>query len=399
MDARRNPYTPGAGTRPEALVGRDELIGHIDVMFDRLAEGRHEQSYLITGLRGVGKTVLLGEFERIAKSKNWVTQFHEVTRSSAFPSMIARLTRKTLLELSAVERAKDRALRALGALRGFSLRLSGEGLELGYDVERVVGVADSGNLQDDLTDLFVEVGETARECGRGVVYILDEVQMLEQEPFEALIAALHRAGKQLNLPLTVIGAGLPTLPSLAAEAKSYSERLFLFPLIDRLSPDAARAALVEPAANEGVAYSDDALARVIAVSERYPYFLQEYGKWTWLAAETSPIQVDDVERGAVRAQASLDESFFRARYDRVSDGERHYLCAMAALPKTKRRSGTVAEQLDAASTSLSPVRDSLIKKGLIYSARRGEIDFTVPQSDAYLKRRYPRLTRRARPNR
>ena len=388
MDALNNPYTPGAGTKPPALTGRDEQLRHFELLLGRLERGRPERSMLITGLRGVGKTVLLTTFEDMALSRGWFPAFSEIRHDTELRQLMARMSRRVLLAMSRAERVKDRARRALGVLKAFSVSVPG-GFELSIDADALTGTADSGDLDDDLSDLLVALGQVATDADSGVVFLLDEIQFLDQRSLEALISALHRVA-QRELPLALVGGGLPSIPRLAGEAKSYAERLFTFPRIGRLSEDAATAALILPAREEGVEYEDEALARILELSEAYPYFLQEYGRHVWQVAADSPIEADDVERAHPNVQADLDEGFFAVRFERATAGERRYMAAMAALGDGAQESGEVARRLGFADTAkTSVIRANLIDKGLIFSPEYGLIDFTVPHFAVFIRRNVP----------
>lgn len=387
MDPVRNPYSPGAGSQPPALVGRDAQLDLMHFAIERLSIGRSERSVLLTGLRGVGKTVLLNEFGRFAESSGWITEHIEATEDIKLARALAVTIRAALLRMSTQERTKERARRALGALAGFmKVRLTAAGGDLSINVEPVFGVADSGDLDRDLAAMFRELGETAKQHGAGVLLTIDEVQYLPRSDFAALIVALHRIS-QLNLPILVTGAGLPSLPGLAGEAKSYAERLFTFSKVDSLSAPDARTALVRPAQDEAVSWDDDALEEVVDQSQGYPYFLQEFGKQAWNAAEDPRIRLDDVRRSMDVAMAELDEGFFRARVDRTTDAERDYLRAMAAVGGPgPYKSGQVARGMGKTTPQVGMVRDGLIKRGLCFAPRHGEIAFTVPLFDTYIRR-------------
>ncbi|MDE3070549.1 MAG: ATP-binding protein [Acidobacteriota bacterium] len=385
MDPIRNPYTPGAGSRPPALTGRDSELEAFRVLLARLALGRPEKSMLITGLRGVGKTVLLNTFEAIAEEQGFRTAKAEITHETDFRPLIARLARRALLAISPARRMKQRARRAAAVFKAFTLRTP-EGLELGIDVEALVGQADSGELGEDLSDLFQALGEAAQEHKTGVVFLLDEIQFLARPELEALIAALHQVS-QRELPLTLTGAGLPQLPALTGAAKSYAERLFRFPSIDRLDPQAGRAALELPAEQEGVSFQGKATDRILELTDGYPYFLQEYGKHAWNAAAGPTINIADVRRAHDLVQLELDESFFRVRIGRATRAELDYLAAMAGLGQGPYRSGEIATALGRPGPeSVAPTRARLIEKGLIYSPAYGLNEFTVPHFDTYLRR-------------
>ncbi len=389
MDPVRNPYSPGAGTRPPALVGRDREIDAMDVALQRLLLGRDGRSQLLTGLRGVGKTVLLNEFEQLADARGYFHEHIEVSEDGRLPARLAAAFRRILLAMDAKRRIGERIRRALGVLKAFTLRLP-DGHELNIDVEAVLGPADSGDLSADLAGLFVELGEVARDHDTGVLVTIDELQYVDLPTLSALVVGLHRAG-QLRLPITVAGAGLPSLATLTGEAQSYAERMFTFPVIGSLDEDQAREALTTPARDEGVEWERAALARVLELTRCYPYFLQEFGKAAWDVAEGDVITLDEVSRSIPVAVAELDDGFFRVRSGRTNDTERLYLRAMAELGPGPVRSAEVAALLERKPTALGPTRDALIKRGLCYSPRWGEIDFTVPMFAEFMRRWIPEM--------
>jgi len=390
VDPVRNPYSPGAGTRPPALVGRDREIESMDVALQRLMLGRHGRSQMLTGLRGVGKTVMLNEFEQLAEGRGYFHQHVEVGEDGELTSRLASCFRRILLSMDAKRRIGERVRRALGVLKAFSVRLP-DGPEFSLDVDAVHGAADSGDLATDLSGLFVELGELARDHHTGVFITIDELHYVALNILEALVMGLHRAA-QLGLPITIAGGGLPSLATLTGEAKSYAERMFVFPVIGSLPVPQAREALVVPAEDEGVRWEDAALDRVIEVTRGYPYFLQEFGKLAWEVADgPNIITGGDVDRSIPVARAELDDGFFRVRTGRTSDPERAYLRAMAELGPGPARSGDVAALLKKKTTGLGPTRDGLIRKALCYSPRWGEIDFTVPMFDEFMKRWIPTL--------
>ena len=390
MDPVRNPYSPGAGTRPPALVGREREIEAMDIALQRLLLGRDGRGEMLTGLRGTGKTVLLNEFEHLADARGYFHEHVEVSEDGDLPPRLAAAFRRVLLSMDARRRIGERIVRALGILKAFSLKLP-DGPELSIDVDAVHGPADSGDLATDLAGLFVELGEVARDHQTGVLITIDELHYVRLPVIEALVMGLHRA-TQLALPIAVAGAGLPALASLTGEAKSYAERIFTFPVIDSLDRDQAVEAIVVPAADEGVAWAPPALDLLLSVTRGYPYFLQEFGKQAWDVADGPDlITLDDVERSIPVATAELDDGFFRVRTGRTNDPERAYLRAMAELGPGPVRSVRVAETLGRSATALSPTRDTLIKKALCYSPRWGEIEFTVPMFDAFMKRWIPDL--------
>lgn len=388
MDPVRNPYSPGAGTPPPALVGRDRELAAFEVAVQRLGLGRPAKSQLLTGLRGVGKTVLLREFGRTARAQGWVHEQLEATEDLDFTAGVSTLVRKALLRLRVRDRLRERARRALGVLAAFKIRyeIPDTGIDVTVEADPTPGKADTGILDEDLADLFVEVGEVARADGVGVLLTIDEMQYLARQDLAALIVALHRVSQE-QVPFMVAGAGLPSLPGLAGEAKSYAERLFDFPEIASLTPSEAELALRSPALDEGVSWDDRAIARVIEITRGYPYFLQEFGKQAWDVADgPDRIGSDDVDLAVPIAIDELDTGFFRARLDRTSDQERDYLHAMAGMGPGPYQSAEVAAAMGRTISQVGPVRDRLIKRGLIYSPRWGRLAFTVPMFDEYLLR-------------
>lgn len=388
MRPHDNPYTPNAGARPPVLVGRDDQLENFDVLLERLRRGHTEQSMLITGLRGVGKTVLLTTFEERARGLGWTTVEAEITKNTEFGSRMAQLVRRALVQIAPRVRWRERAKRAAGVLKSFQVTVSPEGaVTAGLDVDALEGFADSGDLAEDLTDVMVALGEAAAEHDTGVVFLLDEVQFLTTPELEALIAALHKT-VQRQLPITLVGAGLPQLPRLAGEAKSYAERLFKFPQIGQLAHEEAARALTEPAERQGVTFTEDAVDAVISYTQGYPYFIQEYGNVIWDAAEESPIGVDDIAAAKDAVEAKLDGSFFRVRAERTTELELRYLRAMAELGPEPQQARDVAQLLGRRSEQLGPTRSRLIEKGLLYTPGHGLAAFTVPQFDEFLRRTY-----------
>ena len=344
----------------------------------------------MVGLRGVGKTVLLERMRSDAEQSGGYTLRIEAPENRSLPALLAPQLRLVLLRLSRVETAKDVAQRGLRALAGFAkaLKLKYQDIEVGLDLEPQPGLADNGDLEVDLTALLEEVGLAARNAKTTVILFIDELQYLDNKQFAALISALHRCA-QSNLPLTVVGAGLPQLRGLAGNAKSYAERLFNYPMIGALTPPQAELAIVKPAANEGVAFTPDAVAEIISATRGYPYFLQEWGKHAWDAATQSPITLSDVKTASVEAIAALDESFFRVRFDRLTPTEKKYLRAMAELGPGPHRSGDIAQVLSKSVNSLGPIRQTLITKGMVWSPSHGDTAFTVPLFDEFMKRIMP----------
>jgi hypothetical protein len=383
MDPFENPFRPGAGTPPPALVGRDELIDKYSVALRRTLAGRPGKSVMPIGLRGVGKTVLLNRFHKMAQDEGMTIGFIEAPESGDFKRLLATRLRSTLLELD--EGPVSRVVkRALGTLKSFTYNLP-DGGTISLNVDAIAGSADSGVLAEDTTDLLVAIGEAAKDRQTGLLLAIDEVQYLAAEELAALISAIHRT-VQLSLPVILVGAGLPQLPGLAGNAKSYAERLFDFPHVGSLDSADARAVLVLPAEAQGVALSDEALDMLLGVTQGYPYFLQEWGYHVWNAAPKSPITLDDVRLAAPDVQRQLDRNFFLVRMDRLTPAEKHYLGAMAELGAGPHRSGDIAAQLGVKVESVAPRRSALIQKGMVYSPAHGDTAFTAPMFDDFLRR-------------
>ena len=387
MNPITNPYTPGAGTQPRELAGRDELRNKVRICLERLRIGNSAKSVIMVGLRGVGKTVLLDKMRQDAETVGIHTVRIEVPENKSLPAVIAPVLRLALLRLSRIEAAKIVAQRALRALAGLakSLKLKYQDIEVGLDFDVEPGLADNGDLEIDLAALFVESGIAAKNAGTVLVLFIDELQYIKQDQFAALISALHRCAQQ-NLPMAVVGAGLPQLLSIAGEAKSYSERLFDYPIVDKLAPQPATDVIRKPALALGVSFDDDAVEEIIKKTDGYPYFLQEWGKHAWDLAIESPITKINVVEATQLTIATLDESFFKVRLERTTPSERRYLKAMADLGAGPHRSGDIAQQLGKQAKSLGPVRASLIAKGIVWSPSHGDTAFTVPLFHLYLLR-------------
>lgn len=390
MDPIRNPFAPGAGSPPPELAGRDELRQRVHVALERIRLGRPAKSVLMVGLRGVGKTVLLDRMCEDAKASDIQTIRLEAPEGRSLPAILAPQLRVALLQLSRVEKAKRLAERGLRALAGFAkaLKVKYRDIEVGFDLDPEAGLADNGDLEQDLPVLLEAVGQTAREAGTATVIFLDELQYVPEEQLAALITALHRCA-QRRLPITVVGAGLPQLRGQTGKAKSYAERLFEFPEVGPLTPEAAGRAIEKPIHDEGAEIEPAAVARILAETHGYPYFLQEWGKHAWDAAARSPITADDVRVASRAAVAALDESFFRVRLDRLTPLEKRYLRAMAELGPGPHRSGDIADCLGRKVTSLAPTRNQLIAKGMIWSPAHGDTAFTVPLFDEFMQRTMP----------
>ena len=390
MDPVTNPFAPGAGTPPPELAGRDELLEQVRVAVERTRRGLPTKSVLMVGLRGVGKTVLLDRMRDNAEAVGIQTLRIEAPENRSLPAILAPQLRQALLRLSRSARAQALAERALRALAGFAkaLKLKYQDIEVGLDFEPEPGLADNGDLEHDLQALLEVAGVAAAAAETALVIFVDELQYVEEPQLESLITALHRTA-QRKLPVLLVGAGLPQLSGRMGRAKSSAERLFDFPEIGPLTEAAARLALTKPAADQGVVITAQALHRLIQETRGYPYFVQEWGKHAWDAADRSPITLGDVDRASRTAIAALDESFFRVRFDRLTPAEKRYLRAMAELGAGPHRSGDIAEVLGRAVTSLGPTRNTLIAKGMIWSPHHGDTAFTVPLFDAFMQRIMP----------
>jgi len=390
MDPILNPYAPGAGSPPPELAGRSTARERVRVCIERLRHGKQTKSVMLVGLRGVGKTVLLDRMRNDAEKSGVHTIRIEAPESRSLPALLAPQLRLALLRLSRIAAAKDYAIRGLRALTGFAskLKLTYSDIEVGLDYESEPGLADNGDLEGDLTALLEQVGIAAREANTVLVIFIDELQYVPEAQLAALISALHRCS-QSQLPVTVVGAGLPQLRGRMGEAKSYAERLFDFSEIGPLDKHDAKEAIVKPAEKEGVEVSDEAVDLIVEKTKGYPYFLQEWGKHAWDIAPQSPITEADVANASREAVAALDESFFRVRFDRLTQSEKKYLRGMAELGPGPHRSGDIAVQLGRSVQSFGPTRNNLILKGMIWSPTHGDTAFTVPLFDEFMKRIMP----------
>ena len=385
MDPVLNPYSPGAGSRPPALVGRDEQIDDMSVALQRLLLGSNARSQILTGLRGVGKTVLLVEFQELAEAHGYFHAHIEVTEDGLLAPDLAAALRRILLAMDAKKRAGDTLRRAFGVLKAFSLRIP-DGTELSIDVEAISGPADSGNLGPDLAGLFVELGTAAKEHQTGILLTIDELHYVDRTTLESLIIGLHRAA-QLALPVVVAGAGLPTLAATTGQAKAYAERLFMFPTIGSLSESQATEALQQPATDEGVTWTAGALEEILQVTQCYPYFIQQFGLQAWDVADgPDTITADDVRRSIPLALAELDDGFFRVRAGASTAAERRYMLAMAQIGPGPVRTAEVARTLGREPSGVTPIRESLLRRSLCFVPERGRIDFTVPMFGDYMLR-------------
>ncbi len=392
MDPVRNPFAPGAGQRPPELAGREKEVGAFEVVLERVARGRPERSLVLTGLRGVGKTVLLGELRSMAVKRGWGAGKVEARPDADLRRPLSAALHRAIRDLALRHRAPDRVEAILGVLKAFALRAAPDGAKLrdrwqpGIDVPAASGRADSGDIEIDLVELFTDVAELAQDVGTGVALLIDEMQDLKPDDISALCAACHELS-QIGAPLVVVGAGLPHLPAVLSASKSYSERLFRYVRIDRLSREDADRAVLAPVEREDAGITDEALDALFDASGGYPYFIQAYGKAAWDSAPADPISALDVSVAAPEADAELAVGFFGSRYERATPAEREYLRSMAELTDGKDagvNTAQVADHLGRKPSSLSPARDSLIKKGLVYSAERGQIAFTVPHFGRFL---------------
>ncbi len=387
MDPIQNPYAPGAGAPPPELAGRAELLMKANVALQRIASGRFGRSLILTGLRGVGKTVLLNRIRQEADKANMITIRLEASEGRSLPSLLAPGLNSALLQLSRGRAATDLVVRGFKVLANFvrMMKLKYGDVELGLDIEPEPHLFSSEELEDNLSQLFQSVAAAAKEKDTAIVLFIDELQVLEEKQLAALISAFHLLAQDL-LPITLVAAGLPQILAKMGEAKTYAERLFEFPEIGRLDQKSATQALVVPAEKLGVCFTKGALEEILQQTEGYAYFLQEWGKHAWNIAKTSPITEIDAKDATFQAIAELDTSFFRVRFDQLTNMQKRYLRAMAELGAKAHGSGEIAKILGKKVTDLGPVREQLINKGLIYSPAHGEAAFTVPLFDAYMRR-------------
>ena len=390
MDAVRNPFTPGAGSPPPELAGRDGILEQAQVLMARVKQKRMEKSMLLTGLRGVGKTVLLNEIERMALKEGHKTIFIEAVENVGLPPLLIPHLRKALFELDRIKAAGDKVKRGLAALKSFAgaIKVTYGDIQLGLDIDPEKGTADSGDLEIDMPDLLVAVAEAAKERDSLAVILIDEIQYFTALELSALIMAMHKM-QQKQLPLVLIGAGLPILPSLAGESKSYAERLFSYPEIGQLAKEDAIKALQDPIQDEGEDISPEALDQIYMITKGYPYFIQEWGYQCWNFATKTPIDLDIVNQATSTVEERLDQNFFRVRFDRLTPREKSYLHTMATLGEGPYKTSSVAGVHGKKSSRFGPVRALLLKKGMIYSPAYGEIDFTVPLFGDFILRAMP----------
>lgn len=385
MDPYSNPFSPGAGTPPPELAGRGSILKKADLLLARVLNGRSEKSFLMIGLRGVGKTVLLNSLKQHAEAQGYRSILVECHEGKSLAALLAPGLRQLLFSLDRMENISRKTRRGLAVLKSF---LSGIKIvinEIEFGIEGENGAADSGDIEADLPELFTAVAEAAKDRKTAIAILVDELQYLSRSEFSALIMSIHRISQQ-GLPLVLVGAGLPQLPAIAGDLKSYAERLFDFPDIGPLDPVDARHALTEPLQKVGVYFSDDALEEILNMTKGYPYFLQEWGYHCWNLSPASPIDIATVKEATDSAIKRLDKAFFRVRFDRLTPREREYLRALAELGSGSHRSGEIANILKVDVSKLGPIRDGLIKKGMIYSPSYGETAFTVPLFDQFMIR-------------
>ncbi len=394
MDPIKNPFSPGAGSPPPELVGRDPILEQARILLGRIRQRRSEKSMLLTGLRGVGKTVLLNEIKRMADNDGYRTIFIEAHEGKALGPQIAPHLRSLLYDLDRIAGTGDKVKRGLAVLRSFigSLSLTIGDVSIGLDIEPEKGTADSGDLEIDLAHLFIAIGEAADDRNMAVAIFIDEIQYFNKKELGALIMAMHKIQQQ-QLPLVLLGAGLPILPGLAGASKSYAERLFSFPNIGTLSQDDSAKALQDPAHEAGIAFESSALTEVYRLTKGYPYFLQEWGYVAWNLATSSPITLQVIQDATMTVISRLDENFFRVRYERLTPSEKNFLRAMVELGLDTHRTGDIADILRVKVTSLGPVRAKLINKGMIYSPAHGDLTFTVPLFREFMIRTIPEFQR------
>lgn len=393
MDRITNPFSPGAGAPPPELAGRDAILEQAHVLFGRIKARRPEKSLLMTGLRGAGKTVLLNEMERMALKAGYRTITIEAHEDKSLALLLIPQLRRLLFELNRLAGAGDKVRRGLAVLKSFisGIRVSVEGYEFGLDIDSEQGAADSGDLEIDMPNLFLAVAEAADERRTPIAILIDEIQYLRPSELSALIMAMHKMQQQ-QLPLVLIGAGLPILPGLAGESKSYAERLFSFPDIGPLSEAESILALKEPIESAGETIEGAALQEIFRLTKGYPYFLQEWGYQAWNQAVRSPITAAIVMETTGIVEHRLDENFFRVRFNRLTPREKTYLRVMAELGAGPYRTSEIAETMGVKITSVAPVRANLIKKGMIYSPSHGDMAFTVPLFNEFMKRAIPEFS-------
>jgi hypothetical protein len=392
MDPVRNPFAPGAGNQPPELAGRQAILDRAEYTLARADAGRHAKSFMLIGLRGVGKTVLLNRILTMAQDRGLRALLVEAHEDKSLPELLLPPLRQVLFSLDQVGRLNETVKRSLRILKSFaaSIKVKYGDVEVGLGIEPELGVGDSGDLESDLPEVFAALGEAGKARATVVVLLIDELQYLGENELSALIMGMHKVS-QRQLPVVLVGAGLPQLVGNMGRSKSYAERLFEFPAVGALSSKDAAVAIIEPVRNEGERIARAAVDLIIEASQGYPYFIQAWGYEAWNAAARSPISKRDVENSEPSVLKNLDESFFRVRFDRLTPSEKRYLRAMAELGPGPHRSGDIADVLEVRVQSVAPTRNSLIRKGMIYSPAHGDTAFTVPLFDRFLRRQMPSL--------
>lgn len=382
-----NPYRPGAGMSPAYLAGRDNTINEAQNILQAINYGYSARSVVYYGLRGVGKTVLLNYIENLADEMDLPSEYMEIAeRDRSFQYQIALHIYKLINRLSLLKNIESHIKKALSILKAFTIKYGCD--DISIEVNSANGISDTGNLANDMTELFLALGVIAQKQKKGVVLFIDEVQYIKDDEFEALMEAIHRTN-QKNYPIVIFSAGLPKIAKIAGDVKSYAERLFDFIEIDSLNNEEAKLALIEPAKRFQIKYTDEAVNKIIEITQGYPYFLQEYGKWVWeCKKEESIIDIKIVNKAYDKFEQSLDKAFFKVRHDRATAREIEFMTAMVACEKLPCSTKEIANIMGESIQAISPLRAQLIHKGFIYAAKRGEVDFTVPQFDKYLKRVY-----------
>ncbi|WP_317405430.1 AAA family ATPase [Megamonas funiformis] len=382
-----NPYRPGAGMSPAYLAGRDNTINEAQNILQAINYGYSSRSVVYYGLRGVGKTVLLNYIENLADEMDLPSEYMEIAeRDRSFQYQMALYIYKLINRLSLLKNIESHIKKALSILKAFTIKYGCD--DISIEVNPANGISDTGNLANDMTELFLALGVIAQKQNKGVVLFIDEIQYIKDSEFEALMEAIHRTN-QKNYPIVIFSAGLPKIAKVAGDVKSYAERLFDFIEIDSLNNEEAKLALIEPAKRFQINYTDDAVNKIIEITQGYPYFLQEYGKWVWeCKKEESIIDIKIVNKAYDKFEQSLDKAFFKVRHDRATAREIEFMTAMVACEKLPSSTKEIANIMGESIQAISPLRAQLIHKGFIYAAKRGEVDFTVPQFDKYLKRVY-----------
>lgn len=382
-----NPYRPGAGMSPAYLAGRDNTINEAQNILQAINYGYSARSVVYYGLRGVGKTVLLNYIENLADEMDLPSEYMEIAeRDRSFQYQMALHIYKLINRLSLLKNIESHIKKALSILKAFTIKYGCD--DISIEVNPANGISDTGNLANDMTELFLALGVIAQKQNKGVVLFIDEIQYIKDDEFEALMEAIHRIN-QKNYPIVIFSAGLPKIAKIAGDVKSYAERLFDFIEIDSLNNEEAKLALIEPAKRFQIKYTDEAVNKIIEITQGYPYFLQEYGKWVWeCKKEESIIDIKIVNKAYDKFEQSLDKAFFKVRHDRATAREIEFMTAMVACEKLPCSTKEIANIMGESIQAISPLRAQLIHKGFIYAAKRGEVDFTVPQFDKYLKRVY-----------